>query len=52
MSRSTTRKLSTDNRSVAVKGIIKPDIPDFPGRKAPTAFKPGARFQSINRGRR
>lgn len=52
MSRSTTRKITTDNRSTIVKGVIKPEVPNFPGKKLAPNFKPGARFQSINRGRR
>jgi len=51
MSRSS-RKPLTDNRSTIVKGFVKPEVPNFPGNKANPNFKPGARFQSINRGRR
>jgi len=46
------RKVATDNRSTIVKGPIKPEVPNFPGNKSSPNFKPGARFQSINRGRR
>ena len=52
MSRSSTRKVATDNRSLIVKGLIKQEIPNFPGNKSTSGFKPNARFQSINRGRR
>lgn len=52
MSRSTTRKVATDNRSTIVKGFVKPEIPNFPGTKSAPNFKPGARFQTINRSRR
>ena len=46
------KKPMTDNRSTIVKGIIKPQVPNFPGNKSSPNFKPNARFQSINRGRR
>ena len=46
------KKPKTDNRSTIVRGQIKPEIPNFPGNKSAPNFKPGARFQSINRGRR
>lgn len=46
------KKPMTDNRSTIVKGFVKPEIPNFPGNKAAPNFKPGPRFQSINRGRR
>ncbi|MDD4785081.1 MAG: hypothetical protein PHH12_01320 [Candidatus Shapirobacteria bacterium] len=46
------KKPSTDNRSTIVKGFVKPVVPDFPGTKAPTNFKPNARMGTINRGRR
>lgn len=52
MSRSSQQKPKNDNRSTITKGFIKPEIPNFPGAKTPTSFKPNARFQSINRGRR
>jgi len=45
-------KPRTDNRSIIVKGLIKPQIPNFPGTKAPVNFKPTARMGTINRGRR
>ena len=46
------KKPATDNRSTIVNGFVKPEIPIFPGTKSPINFKPNARFQSINRGRR
>lgn len=46
------KKPKTDNRSTIVKGIIKPQILNFPGTKSPTNFKPTARMGTINRGRR
>jgi hypothetical protein len=46
------KKVATDNRSTITKGFIKPQIPNFPGTKAPTGFKPTARMGTINRGRR
>lgn len=52
MSRSTIRKVSVDNKSIIIKGSVKPEIPNFPGKKSPVNFKPGSRFQTINRGRR
>jgi len=51
MSRSS-QKPKPDNSSTTVKGFIKPTVPNFPGTKSPTDFKPNARFQSINRSRR
>ena len=52
MSRSDIKKSSMDNRSTTIKGFIKPQVPNFPGTKAPTNFKPSARAGTINRGRR
>lgn len=53
MSRSDTKRTSVDNRSTIIKGFIKPTtVPNFPGTKGPTNFKPTGRFQSINRSRR
>lgn len=46
------QKPKVDNKSTIVKGFNKPKVPNFPGTKAPTDFKPNARFQSINRSRR
>jgi len=46
------KKPMTDNRSTIIKGQIKLETPNFPGNKSAPNFKPGARFQSINRGRR
>jgi len=51
MSKSSNRPI-TDNRSTIVKGIIKPQTPNFPGTKSPVNFKPTARMGTINRGRR
>lgn len=52
MSRSSMKRVATDNRSTIVKGIIKPQVPNFPGTKSPVNFKPTARMGTINRGRR
>ena len=51
MSKSSNKPM-TDNRSTIVKGFVKPEVPNFPGKKPTSGFKPGSRFQTINRGRR
>lgn len=51
MSKSSNKPI-VDNRSTITKGFIKPQIPNFPGTKAPVNFKPTARMGTINRGRR
>jgi hypothetical protein len=53
MSRADDQKSQVDKRSTVIKGFIKPDVVNFHNNKnQPPAFKPGPRFQSINRGRR
>ena len=52
MSRASMKKTSNDNRSTITKGFVKPQVPNFPGTKTPTSFKPTARMGTINRGRR
>jgi hypothetical protein len=52
MSRADDQKPRVDNRSTVIKGFIKPDLVNFQNKSKPPAFKPGPRFQSINRGRR
>ena len=52
MSRASSQKPKVDNRSNDIKGFVKPTVPNFPGTKSPTGFKPTGRFQSINRSRR
>ncbi len=51
MTKSKTQK-DSDVKKTLINKIVKPLIPNFPGKKAPVNFKPNARFQSINRGRR
>jgi len=45
-------KPRTDNRSTIIKGFTKPEVSNFPGKKPTSGFKPGSRFQTINRSRR
>ncbi|MFA5749842.1 MAG: hypothetical protein WC895_01305 [Candidatus Shapirobacteria bacterium] len=52
MSRSS-QKPKVDNRSTIIKGFVKPEVLNFHNNnKSQPTFKPGPRFQSINRGRR
>jgi hypothetical protein len=52
MKTQSSQKPKIDNRSTIIKGFIKPDISAFRTNKNQSTFKPGPRFQSINRGRR
>jgi hypothetical protein len=52
MSRADNQKSQIDKRSTIIKGFIKPDLTNFGNNKKQSTFKPGPRFQSINRGRR
>jgi hypothetical protein len=46
------KKSVTKKQPNVIKKFVKPGIPNFPGTKSSVNFKPNARFQSVNRGRR
>jgi len=52
MSRADDQKPRVDNRSTVIKGFIKPDVVNFRNSKNQSVFKPGPKFQTVNRGRR